>query len=118
MNYAKASREGGIEGLNLKLYKGRPPKLTPDQEMHLSHVLVNKTPEDAGFPVQMNWTVPIVRSFMKIKFGVDYSERGTRELFYRFNFSFTAPKYTPAKADPKKPAEFKETFERFKKAFS
>jgi len=50
-----------------------------------------------------------------MEFGVDYSERGTRDLLYRLNFSFTAPTYTLPKADQKKQAEFKKTFERFKK---
>jgi len=118
VNYVKAYREGGIEGLNMKPYKGRAPKLTPEQEMELTQVLVEKTPKDVGFPAQMNWTAPIIRSFIKMKFGVEYSERGTRDLLYRLNFSFTAPTYTMAKADPKKQAEFKETFERLKKTLS
>ncbi len=115
VNYVKAYRKGGIEGLNMKPYKGRAPKLNPDQEMYLSHILAEKTPKDVGFPAQMNWTAPIVRSFIKMRFGVEYSERGTRDLLYRLNFSFTAPTYTLAKADPQKQEEFKKKFEELKK---
>jgi len=54
VNYIKAYRKGGIEGVNIKPYKGRTPKLTPDQEMCLAPVLVDKTPEVVVFPAKMN----------------------------------------------------------------
>jgi putative transposase len=49
------------------------------------------------------------------EFGVLYSDRGTRELLYHLELSFTAPTYTLAKADPAKQEAFKQDFEELKK---
>ena len=117
VNYVQAYREGGIDALNMKPYKGRAPKLTPEQEKLLVQTIVEKTPEDVGFPSQINWTAPLIRSFIKNEFDVEYSERGTRDLLYRLNFSFTAPTYTLAKADPQKQKKFKDEFKDLKKNY-
>jgi hypothetical protein len=63
----------------------------------------------------MNWTSPIIRKWIEQEFGVLYSDRGTRELLYHLELSFTAPTYTLAKADPAKQEAFKQDFEELKK---
>jgi len=114
-SYVKAYRNGGIEGLKMGHSPGRPRQLTPQQEQQLYQTVVDKTPKDVGFPAKMNWTSPIIRKWIEREYGVLYSDRGTRELLYRINLSFTTPTYTLAKADPAKQEAFKQEFEEYKK---
>jgi putative transposase len=114
-NYSKAYRGNGLAGLKRGHSPGRPSLLTPDQEQKVYQTVVNKTPVDVGFPVEMNWTAPIVRKWIKQEFNVSYSERGARELLYRLNLSYTKPTYTLEKADPVKQEQFKQDFEESKK---
>ncbi|MBE1555658.1 transposase [Filibacter limicola] len=60
-NYSKAYREKGLDGLHRGHPPGRNPMLTPEQEQKLYQTIVNQTPVDVGFPVEMNWTSPIIR---------------------------------------------------------
>lgn len=89
VNYVKAYREGGVEGLKMKPYKGRSPKLTPEQEEHLYHAIVNAKPVDMGYSSSGNWTSALIRSWIKAEFGVEYSDRGTRDLLYRMKLNST-----------------------------
>lgn len=114
-NYVNAYCKGGIEGLKMEYSTGRPRQLTPEQEQQVYETVIRKTPVDVGFPAKMNWTSPIVRKWIEQEFGVLYSDRGTRELMYRLNLSFTTPTYTLAKADPIKQEAFIQAFEDLKK---
>lgn len=114
-NYRKAYCEKGIAGLGRKKYPGRKRFLTAEQETQVVSVLVNQTPKDVGFPIEMNWTAPLLRDWIKRTFDVSFSERGTRDLLYRLGFSYTKPTYTLEKADPVKQAAFMEAFEQTKK---
>ena len=76
---------------------------------------MNQTPKDIGFPVEMNWTAPLLRNWIERTFGVSFSERGTRDLLYRLGLSYTKPTYTLEKADPLKQAAFLEALEQVKK---
>ena len=49
--------------------------------------------------------------YVKDHYGVTFSERGMRDVFYRLNLSGTRPTYVPAKADAQKQAEFLERLE-------
>ncbi len=51
----------------------------------------------------------------KNRFGVEFSERGMRDVFYRLKLSYNRPAYTLAKADPVRQEEFKERLEGIKK---
>ena len=55
--------------------------------------------------------------YVKKQFGVEFSERGMRDVFYRLRLSYTRPTYTLAKADPVKQEAFKERLEQLKKNF-
>ncbi len=106
---------GGIAALKMECSTGRKRQLTPEQEMKLYQVIVDKTPVDVGFQARMNWTAPIIRKWIEQEFNVTYCERGTRELLYRLKLSFTKPTYTLAKADPVKQEAFKAEFGIVKK---
>lgn len=114
-SYIKAYKQGGIAALKMEYSTGRKRLLTPEQEMKVYQVIVDKTPVDVGFQARMNWTAPIIRKWIEQEFNVIYCERGTRELLYRLKLSFTKPTYTLAKADPVKQEAFKAEFEIVKK---
>ncbi len=62
-----------------------------------------------------NWTAPLACEYVKKRFGIKFSERGMRDVFYRLNLSYTRPTYTLEKADPVKQEEFKERLAGLKK---
>ena len=109
--YIQTYRAGGLPALDLQHSPGRPHRLTEEQEQQVASVVTFKTPQDVGFPANMNWTSPLVRDYIKDTFEVTYSDRGTRGLLYRLGFSCTRPTYTLAKADPAKQAAFRAEFE-------
>ena len=105
----------GIEGLLLGKAKGRERKLSAKQEAELYKVVFEKLPKDVGLEPFCNWTAPLACKFVKERFGVEFSERGMRDVFYRLQLSYTRPTYTLAKADPVKQEEFKVRLEGIKK---
>lgn len=115
VGYIRTYLSGGLEALQLDHSPGRPCRLTPEQEGELKQVLVERRPADVGFPAQMNWNAPLVRDWIRKQFGVQYQERGVRDMLHRLGFSFTKPTYSLAKADPAKQAVFREEFEGVKK---
>ena len=72
-NYSKAYRENGLAGLKRGHSPGRPSMLTPEQEQKIYQTIVNQTPVDVGFPIEMNWTSPIIRKWIAQEFNVIYS---------------------------------------------
>ena len=107
-NYISSYIQGGLEALDLRHSPGRPRRLTPDQEQQLLTVVATMTPQDVGFPAEMNWSSPLVRRYIQNEFQMEFSDRGTRHLLERLNFSCTRPTYSLAKADPEKQAAFRE----------
>ncbi len=106
----------GVEGLILGKAKGRERKLTAEQESELYEVISKKLPKDVGLEPFCNWTAPLACKYVKNRFGVEFSERGMRDVFYRLILSYTRPTYTLEKAEPLKQEEFKERLEGIKKA--
>jgi transposase len=114
-SYVNAFKKKGLEGLNLQHSPGRPTQLTKEQEQQLIDVISTQTPEEVGLLAQMNWNGTIVRKWIDQEFGISYSARGVLDLLHRLGFSHTRPTYTLTKADEKKQAEFKVTFNVLKK---
>ena len=108
-------KANGIEGLLLGKAKGRERKLNAEQEAELYRVITEQLPKDVGLEPFCNWTAPLACKFVKERFGVEFSERGMRDVFYRLQLSYTRPTYTLAKADPVKQEEFKARLEGIKK---
>jgi transposase len=113
--YVKDYCDFGISGLEMKHSSGRPSKLTAGQEQEVYKTVTEKTPADVGFPAEMNWTAPLVCTWIEKEFQVKYSNRGTNWLLQRLGFSHTRPTYTLAKADPDKQEEFRQEFDGLKK---
>ena len=114
-HYIALYKKGGAQALKLGKAPGAKKKLTDEQEKELYEIISNHTPEEAGIGVFANWTAPLACEYVRGHFGVDYSERGMRELFYRLRLSYTRPAYTLKKANPEKQEAFRETFESLKK---
>ena len=108
-------KANGIEGLVLGKAKGRERKMNAEQESELCKVISEKLPKDVGLEPFCNWTAPLACKYVKDHFGIDFSERGLRDVFYRLKLSYTRPTYTLAKADPVKQEKFKERLEGLKK---
>lgn len=106
-SYINNYRKNGIEGLAMKPPPGRPSLLSEEQKQLVYDLIINQTPEDVGFRAEMNWTSPLMRCWIKQKWGIEYSDRGMRALMYSLNLSYTRPTYTLKKADPVKQEEFK-----------
>ena len=109
-------KEAGIEGLGLNRPTGRQRKLTDEQEKKLCSIITEKLPKEVGLEPYCNWTAPLACKYMKDHYGVVFSERGMRDVFYRLNLSYTRPTYVLAKADPQKQAEFLKKLEDIKKS--
>ena len=100
----------------LKRPTGRQRKLTEEQETELRSVITEKLPKEVGLEPHCNWTAPLACKYVKDHYGVAFSERGMRDVFYRLNLSYTRPTYVLANAGPQKQAEFLERLEDIKKA--
>ena len=109
-------KQAGIEGLTLKQPPGRQRKLTDEQDRELISIITEKLPKEVGLEPYCNWTAPLACKYVKDHYGVTFSERGMRDVFYRLNLSYTRPAYVLAKADRQKPAEFLKKLEDIKKA--
>lgn len=57
-NYSKAYLENGLARLKRGHSPDRPTLLTPEQEQKVLKTIVNKTPVDVDFLIEMNWTSP------------------------------------------------------------
>lgn len=114
-NYINAYTESGIDGLAIGQSPGRFKKLNEDQEQQLYDCITTKLPKDVGFAPFANWTASLACQWVLKTFGVSFSERGMRAVFYRLELSYTRPTYTLKKADQKKQKEFLEKFEEVKK---
>lgn len=114
-NYLESYNNFGIEGLIIKPISGRAKKLSEPQEQQLYECISNNLPKDVGFEPFVNWTAPLACDWVFKEFGISFSERGMRDVFYRLNLSYTRPTYTLKKADPEKQAAFKDEFEATKK---
>ncbi len=108
-------KEAGMEGLALKRPTGRQRKLSDEQEKELCSIITEKLPKEVGLEPYCNWTAPLACKYVKDHYGVSFSERGMRDVFYRLNLSYTRPTYVLAKANPQKQAEFLEKLETIKK---
>ena len=114
-NYINAYLKGGLKGLRMKRPPGRPGFLNDEQRMAVYNTVVFKVPKDVGFPVEMNWTAPLVKKWIEQELGVKFSVRGVLQLLHSLGLSCTRPTYSLAKADSQKQEDFKKNFSKDKK---
>jgi len=108
-------KEDGVSALIPTPSKGRERKLTDEQEAELYETIKNKLPKEAGFAPFANWTSFLAVKWVKNEYGIEFSDRGMRNVFERLGLSYTRPTYVLKKADPEKQQAFKAEFEEVKK---
>lgn len=114
-NYINLYLSLGLKGLRPKHSPGRPCLLTGDQQKKVYDTVAFCVPKDVGFPVEMNWTAPLVKKWIGQQFGVKFSVRGVLRLLHHLGLSCTRPTYSLANADPQKQQEFKNKFNELRK---
>jgi transposase len=115
-NYIKKYEASGINGLLERKYSPSTPRLLkPEQEEKLVEVIITHTPDEVGFSPRKNWTLSIIREWIKRNYEVEYSQSAVAYVLHRLNLSYTMPTYTLKKADPEKQKNFINDFETIKK---
>ena len=115
-SYVRIYKSQGVDGLIPQKPSGRPKFLTKEQEELVYDTISNKTPENVGFDGVKNWTARLACLWVLETFGIQYKVNGMLKLFHRINLSYTRPTYVLAKADPEKQEQFREEFEKVKRA--
>lgn len=101
----------GVEGLKNKVKTGRKPLLSDNQKSELSSVLLNSRPEDFGFN-SATWNGPLIKDFIKTKFGVEYRKAQIYNILKALGFTFQKAKGRYPESDPEKQAEFVESLKK------
>lgn len=94
----------GINGLYLKKYSGRPPKLTKNQRKKIGEI-IDKGPLEAGFTANC-WRSPMIQHLIYDKYGVFYSVHYISQLLKNMGFSFQKAKFVSDHHDPEKRREW------------
>lgn len=114
--YIKKYVTGGLDSLKMNYDKcGKRRKLSFEQEELLLKVITENRPEEVGFQNKCNWTISIVRDYIKEKFDIDMAISSVHVVMCRLGLSHTRPTYVLAKADKEKQEKFKDDFEELKK---
>lgn len=107
--YVQTYHEFGLDGLTMKVSTGAPERLTKDQQAKLKKIIMDYQPHELGFTAKFNWTLQIIRDYIKQEFNEPFSIRGVSKLMHRLEMSYTKPTYTLAAADEEKQKVFVET---------
>jgi len=99
--------EHGPEGLKDAWSKGNPPRLAPDQQAELAH-LVETGPDRAVHGV-VRWRRIDLQHLIAERFGVAYHERTVGKILHQLGFSHIS-------ARPRHPAQDERIVAEFKKA--
>lgn len=98
----------GLAALKPNYGKGRPRKLTKEQEEELANIVAYKLPSDVGLGHFANWTEDLAIRYTEKTWGVSFKTRSMGVILKRQGLSYTRPTYTLAKADPEKQRVFRE----------
>jgi transposase len=89
-NWADRFYVGGIEGLRIKLGRGRHSRLSEEQKYQLQGDLL-ETPDEFGYNTA-NWSGPLMQEHIKKRYGVNYKPAAVYNLMHELGFSFQRPK--------------------------
>jgi transposase len=101
----------GVEGLKNKPKSGRKPKLDLAQMDELKNVLLHNRPSDFDYNTAL-WNGPILISFLKKKFGVDYKKAQIYNLLKQLGFTFQKARGRYPEADPQQREAFKSSLKK------
>jgi transposase len=115
-NYVKLYNEGIFHLLYIPEHSGRPSMLDDTQKKELSEA-IKKSPSECDFGVDTTWACKIIKEYVLLKYKVEYTVSGIRELIRNLpeKFRFNRPTYVLAKANPEKQKAFLKKMEEIKK---
>ena len=99
--------EHGPDGLKETWSKGNPPRLSPEQQAELAH-LVETGPDQAVHGV-VRWRRVDLQRIIAERFGVTYHERTVGKLLHQLGFSHISARPRHPAQDERIMAEFKKT---------
>lgn len=116
--WARALREGGLEGLRKREAPGGEPRLDDEQRARLREMLLEGA-RAHGYETDL-WTGKRVAALIRRTFGVAYSEKYVPRLLRdRLGFSWQKPARRPRELDPDRVEEWlRETWEPAKRGRS
>lgn len=94
--WVKIADEKGFKELKTKKNKGRPPKLTPEQQEEIHTILKEDNPKKYGYNV---WDGPSLSAYIKKTYAVKLSVRQCQRLFHSLGFSLVRPQTFPSKGE-------------------
>lgn len=90
--------EEGPEGLFDRDRSGRPPEIDEHAQAELDRLLEG-SPLDEGYDFT-RWTVPLLKSYLKERLGIDVAETTVRRALERLDFVWRRPKWHLYGRDP------------------
>lgn len=102
--YIRTYLREGIDVLCETHYKGKPPRLTPEQEAALSIEL----------RTHLYYTAGQVIRWVAQEFNVTYQTRGMHKLLKRLGFSYKKNRLIPSQADPEAQRQFVHWFTKLR----
>ncbi len=90
-------RQEGLSGIPDKPRKGRPQRLSKQQEAALRDMILSKVPADVGLTAESNWTAALIGEYIKREYGFNYSIRGITGMLKRLGLTYSHSTYLPAK---------------------
>lgn len=104
-----------LDGLAMKYYNcGSESKLSPLQEKELLDVISNHTLNEVVFHNRYNWTISIVKEYIKNNYDIDFCMSATHVVIKRLVLSHTRPTYVLAKSHKDKQEDFLKDFNLLK----
>ena len=105
-NYVKLFREGGVERLTDRFFKGSLSKLSDEQLKELKVHLTEVT----------YLTVAEIIAYVKKKYDKRYAMSGMTHLLHRLGFVHKKPAMSPCKVDAVKQLEYLQKYEQIRRS--
>ena len=105
-NYIKLFRDGGVERLTDRLFKGSFSKLSNEELNQLKTHLTEVT----------YLTVAEIIAYVKKVYGKKYAMSGMTNLLHRLGFAHKKPSMSPCKVDSIKQLEFLQKYEKIRRS--
>ena len=105
-NYVKLFREGGVERLTSRLFKGSFSKLSNEELKQLKAHLTEVT----------YLTVVEIILYVKKTYGKEYAMSGMTNLLHRLGFVHKKPSMSPCKVDAVRQLEFLQKYEEIRRS--
>lgn len=110
-NWVHRFEAEGLDGLRDRDGRGRKDRLTPAQRQEVAMVLQKESPTKFGFNTA-TWTGPLLISWIKKQFKVEYKKAQIYNIIKSLGFSYQKGKGIFPEADKDQQAQFKSTLKK------